>query len=139
MIVNITIEIYFINSDYIFILKVNLIHVSATCKNAAAEKLKQSIRRFADIHGSPAAIILISGDINFDADLSDLCHRKKIYVILLHKKNTSEALILCANEHYDFMELTESLPCPELQQRYENWYVKIIILTKDFFYLKLLI
>ncbi|GAB1869017.1 Meiosis regulator and mRNA stability factor 1 [Camponotus japonicus] len=90
--------------------QVNLIHVAATCKNAADEKLKQSIRRFADIHGSPAAIILISGDINFAADLSDLRHRKKIYVILLHKKNTSEALILCANEHYDFMELTEPLP-----------------------------
>ncbi|XP_025073854.1 meiosis regulator and mRNA stability factor 1 [Pogonomyrmex barbatus] len=90
--------------------QVNLIHVAATCKNAADEKLKQSIRRFGDIHGSPAAIILISGDVNFAADLSDLRHRKKIYVILLHKKNTSEALILCANEHYDFMELTEPLP-----------------------------
>ncbi|XP_018371436.1 PREDICTED: meiosis arrest female protein 1 homolog isoform X3 [Trachymyrmex cornetzi] len=90
--------------------QVNLIHVAATCKNAADEKLKQAIRRFADIHGSPAAIILISGDINFAADLSDLRHRKKIHVILLHKKNTSEALILCANEHYDFMELTEPLP-----------------------------
>jgi len=90
--------------------QVNLIHVAATCKNAADEKLKQTIRRFADIHGSPSAIILISGDINFAADLSDLRHRKRIYVILLHKKNTSEALILCANEHYDFMELTESLP-----------------------------
>ncbi|XP_036147876.1 meiosis regulator and mRNA stability factor 1 isoform X5 [Monomorium pharaonis] len=90
--------------------QVNLIHVAATCKNAADEKLKQTIRRFADIHGSPSAIILISGDINFAADLSDLRHRKKIHVILLHKKNTSEALILCANEHYDFMELTEPLP-----------------------------
>ncbi|EZA49569.1 Limkain-b1 [Ooceraea biroi] len=90
--------------------QVNLIHVAATCKNAADEKLKQSIRRFADIHGSPAAIILISGDINFAADLSDLRHRKKIHVILLHKRNTSEALILCANEHYDFTELMEPLP-----------------------------
>lgn len=84
--------------------------MAATCKNAADEKLRQSIRRFADIHGSPAAIILISGDINFAADLSDLRHRKKIHVILLHKENTSEALILCANEHYDFTELMEPLP-----------------------------
>lgn len=90
--------------------QVNLIHVAATCKNAADEKLRQSIRRFADIHGSPAAVILISGDINFAADLCDLRHRKKIHVILLHKENTSEALILCANEHYDFTQLTESLP-----------------------------
>ncbi|XP_066603618.1 meiosis regulator and mRNA stability factor 1 isoform X2 [Prorops nasuta] len=90
--------------------QVNLIHVAATCKNAADEKLKQSIRRFADIHGSPAAIILISGDINFAADLSDLRHRKKIHIILLHKSNTSKALILCANEHYDFMSLAKPLP-----------------------------
>jgi hypothetical protein len=55
--------------------QVNLIHVASTCKNAADEKLRQSIRRFADIHGSPAAIILISGDTNFAADLNDLRHR----------------------------------------------------------------
>lgn len=90
--------------------QVNLIHVSGTCKNAADEKLKQSIRRFADIHGSPAAIILISGDIDFAADLSDLKYRKRIHVILLHNKCTSEALISCANEHYDFMDLMEQLP-----------------------------
>lgn len=90
--------------------QVDLIHVSATCKNAADEKLRQSIRRFADTHGSPAAIILISGDINFAADLSDLRHRKKIHVILLHKENTSDALILCADEHYDFIKLLQPLP-----------------------------
>ncbi|KAF7989650.1 hypothetical protein HCN44_008324 [Aphidius gifuensis] len=90
--------------------QVNLIHVPATYKNAADEKLKQSIRRFADIHGSPAAIILISSDVNFAADLSDLRHRKKLHVILLHNDYSSEALILCANEHYNFMELMEPLP-----------------------------
>ncbi|OAD54921.1 Meiosis arrest female protein 1 like protein [Eufriesea mexicana] len=95
--------------------QVNLIHVARECKNAADEKLKQSIRRFADIHGSPAAVILISGDINFAPDLSDLRYRKKIHVILLHMKNTSEALILCANEHYDFSELMDSLPSTNLQ------------------------
>lgn len=98
----------------LFYYQVNLIHVAATCKNAADEKLKQSIRRFADTHGSPAAIILISGDIDFAADLSDLRYRKKIHVILLHNKSTSEALILCANEHYDFMDLMEPLPSRSL-------------------------
>lgn len=88
----------------------NLIHVAATYKNAADEKLKQSIRRFSDIHGTPAAIILISSDINFAADMSDLRHRRKMHVILLHNENSSDALILCANEHYNFMELMESLP-----------------------------
>ncbi|XP_021942540.1 meiosis regulator and mRNA stability factor 1 isoform X2 [Zootermopsis nevadensis] len=90
--------------------QVNLIHVASTCKNAADEKLRQSIRRFADIHGSPAAIILISGDINFAADLTDLRHRKKFHVILLHNSSASEALILCASEHYNFASLMEDLP-----------------------------
>lgn len=63
-----------------FKFQVNLIHVASTCKNAADEKLRQTIRRFADIHGSPAAIILISGDINFAADLNDLRHRYSVSV-----------------------------------------------------------
>ncbi|XP_076763665.1 meiosis regulator and mRNA stability factor 1-like protein isoform X3 [Xylocopa sonorina] len=95
--------------------QVNLIHVAREFKNAADDKLKQSIRRFADIHGSPAAVILISCDINFAADLSDLRYRKKIHVILLHMESTSEALILCANEHYDFSKLMESLPSRTVQ------------------------
>lgn len=60
-------------------------------------------------------MILISGDINFAPDLSDLRYRKKIHVILLHMKNASEALILCANEHYDFSELMELLPPKTVQ------------------------
>ncbi|KAK2576438.1 hypothetical protein KPH14_005771 [Odynerus spinipes] len=111
--------------------QVNLIHVAATCKNAADEKLKQSIRRFADIHGSPAAIILISGDIDFAADLSDLRYRKKIHVILLHNKNTSEALILCANEHYDFMDLMELLPSRPLLKVNEYYDLVVNNLPED--------
>ncbi|XP_071443436.1 meiosis regulator and mRNA stability factor 1 isoform X2 [Hetaerina americana] len=106
--------------------QVNLIHVSATCKNAADEKLRQAIRRFADIHGSPASIILISGDINFAADICDLRHRKKIHVILLHKVNTSEALILCASENYNFTHIVESLP-PRTQSKFPNQPVEVVI------------
>ncbi|XP_076293611.1 meiosis regulator and mRNA stability factor 1-like protein [Lasioglossum baleicum] len=110
--------------------QVNLIHVSGSCKNAADEKLKQSIRRFADIHGSPAAVILISSDIDFAADLSDLRYRKKIHVILIHMKDTSDALILCANEHYEFSELMESLPSNTLEVT-AFYYLLVYNLPKD--------
>ncbi|KAL1116231.1 hypothetical protein AAG570_005726 [Ranatra chinensis] len=90
--------------------QVNLIHVGATSKNAADEKLRHSMRRFADIHGFPAAIVLVSGDINFAPDLCDLRHRKKIHIILVHNEMCSESLILCANEHYVFSSLVETLP-----------------------------
>lgn len=57
----------------------NLIHVSSQSKNAADDKLRQAMRRFADIHGPPAAIMLISGDINFSSDLCDLRHRYLLF------------------------------------------------------------
>uniref|UniRef100_A0A1B6J5V4 HTH OST-type domain-containing protein n=1 Tax=Homalodisca liturata TaxID=320908 RepID=A0A1B6J5V4_9HEMI len=90
--------------------QVNMIHVGSQCKNAADEKLRQSIRRFADIHGSMAAIVLISGDINFAPDLCDLRHRKKIHVILVHSDSCSESLILCANQHFHFSAIVANLP-----------------------------
>lgn len=68
------------------------------------------MRKFADTYGSPSAVILISGDINFAADVCDLRHKKKIHVILIHLENCSEALIMCASEHYDYAQLTNYLP-----------------------------
>ncbi|KAK6624222.1 hypothetical protein RUM44_011081 [Polyplax serrata] len=106
--------------------QVNLIHVAATCKNAADEKLRQSIRRFADIHSAPAAIILISGDVNFAGDLNDLRHRKKIHVILVHHANVSKALVLCASEHYSFSDLVEKIPMREIVQK-DNAIYEVIV------------
>ena len=53
-------------------------------KNAADCKLRQSIRRFADENKSPVTIILITGDVNFAPDISDLKNRKKCNVILIY-------------------------------------------------------
>lgn len=88
----------------------NLIHVSSTSKNAADEKLRQSLRRFAEIFPPPSTVVLISSDINFASDLSDLRYRKKLHVILVHKSNVADALMLCANETYHFSTLTDNLP-----------------------------
>lgn len=73
------------------------------------------MRRFADTYKAPAAVILISGDVNFAADLSDLRHRKKIHVILIHLENTTDALIMCASEHYSYSSLTQTLPLKEIK------------------------
>lgn len=66
-------------------LQINLLHVCGTQKNAADEKLRQCMRRYAELHANIAiapvklqarpAILLISGDINFAADLSDFRYR----------------------------------------------------------------
>ncbi|XP_076269252.1 meiosis regulator and mRNA stability factor 1-like protein isoform X4 [Rhynchophorus ferrugineus] len=113
--------------------QVNLIHVSSTSKNAADEKLKQSLRRFAEFHPAPSAIILISGDINFAGDLSDLRYRKKINVYLLCHERATKALILCANEHHDFYQLMLDLPkCPTIKppDSPATYYIKICNLPR---------
>lgn len=39
-------------------------HINAVAKNAADDKLKQSLRRFADTHSRPATVVLISGNMS---------------------------------------------------------------------------
>ncbi|XP_072932051.1 meiosis regulator and mRNA stability factor 1 isoform X2 [Epargyreus clarus] len=101
--------------------QVSLIHVCGTQKNAADEKLRQCMRRFGELHSAPASLLLISGDINFAADLCDFRHRKNMEVILVHKQNTSTALITCASSHYCYSELTAHLPRnPKISQTEED-------------------
>lgn len=52
----------------------------------------------------------IAGDVNFASDLSDLRHRKKFDVVLIHKAQVSEALLTCATEHYLYEDLIRDLP-----------------------------
>ncbi|XP_050521810.1 meiosis regulator and mRNA stability factor 1 [Daktulosphaira vitifoliae] len=107
--------------------QVNLVHVTSVCKNAADEKLRLSMRRFADLHGSPAAVVLVSGDVNFASDLCDIRHRKKMHVILLHNELCSESLILCANEHYNYTHLVEMLPLRNALRQSGNTPVEVIV------------
>ncbi|XP_033736360.1 meiosis regulator and mRNA stability factor 1-like isoform X2 [Pecten maximus] len=90
--------------------QVDVVHINATSKNAADDKLRQSLRRFTDKHPPPADVVLISSDINFASDLSDMRHRKGYHVILIHMKHVHEALKLCANEHILYEELVQDLP-----------------------------
>lgn len=90
--------------------QVTVVHINAVSKNAADDKLKQCMRRFVDIHGSPATLVLISGDVNFSTDLSDFRHRRQIHVVLLHGRSAPEALTACAHESYSFVELASTVP-----------------------------
>ncbi|MGH0130133.1 UNVERIFIED_CONTAM: hypothetical protein FKN15_041184 [Acipenser sinensis] len=90
--------------------QVTVAHINATAKNAADDKLRQSLRRFADTHAAPATIVLVSSDVNFACELSDLRHRHGFQVILIHKNQTSDALLQHANRHVTFEELVSDLP-----------------------------
>ena len=95
--------------------QVDIVHVPANKKNAADEKLKQLMRRFADIHRSSAGarIVLISGDRDFAADLADYKRRMLLSVILLHTNNCPADLLLAASEHYNFQVELETKVNPK--------------------------
>lgn len=40
--------------------QVTVAHINATAKNAADDKLRQSLRRFAETHTAPATVVLVS-------------------------------------------------------------------------------
>ena len=40
--------------------QVTVAHINATAKNAADDKLRQSLRRFAETHAAPATVVLVS-------------------------------------------------------------------------------
>lgn len=90
--------------------QVTVAHINATAKNAADDKLRQSLRRFADAHTTPATVVLVSTDVNFALELSDLRHRHGFHIILVHKNQASEALLHHAHELIKFEEFISDLP-----------------------------
>lgn len=90
--------------------QVTVAHINATAKNAADDKLRQSLRRFAETHTAPATVVLVSSDVNFASELSDLRHRHGFQVILVHSNHASPALLQHANRHVAFQEITADLP-----------------------------
>ncbi|XP_051754002.1 meiosis regulator and mRNA stability factor 1 isoform X4 [Ctenopharyngodon idella] len=90
--------------------QVTVAHINATAKNAADDKLRQSLRRFADTHAAPATVIVVSSDVNFASELSDLRHRHGFQVFLVHKSQASSALLQHAHLHVPFEEFVSDLP-----------------------------
>lgn len=46
--------------------QVTVAHINATAKNAADDKLRQSLRRFAETHTAPATVVLVSCEFSPD-------------------------------------------------------------------------
>ncbi|XP_019616730.1 PREDICTED: meiosis arrest female protein 1 homolog [Branchiostoma belcheri] len=90
--------------------QVTVVHINATAKNAADDKLRQSIRRFADTYTKPATVVLVSGDVNFASELSDLRHRHKFRIVLLHTRHAQEALLHHAHHAVCYDDFVRDLP-----------------------------
>ena len=95
--------------------KVTVVHVSAVTKNAAGDKLRQSLRRFAHTYHPPCTVVLISGDVNFAAELKDLRHAHNITITLVHNRQASGALKVFANKLVLFDDLLQDLELTTMQ------------------------
>ena len=94
-------------TSYLF--QVTVVHINSTSKNAADDKRRQSLRRFAQTYSRPATVILVSGDGNFAVELSDLRHRHNFNIICLHNVAASSALLGFAHETHRFDLFAEDL------------------------------
>ena len=68
------------------------------------------MRRFADLHRDGSRIVLISGDMDFAADIADFKRRMCLSFILLHNSTASESLILAASQSHNFYDILSTLP-----------------------------
>lgn len=55
-------------------------------------------------------LLMLTADVNFASELSDLRHRHGFQVILVHGNHTSSALLQHAHCHVAFQEITADLP-----------------------------
>ena len=92
-------------------------HVNAIAKNAADDKLRQSLRRFAHTYPAPATVVLISGDVNFSMELNDLMHLHDLNVVLLHNVNASNALKAFATTLVNYEAFIADVEPPSRQVR----------------------
>jgi len=90
--------------------QVDVLHVSATAKNAADDKLKLRMQEFGDKNSKQAMLILISGDVNFAPVLNILKHSHQVYVVLIHNRQASSTLTSLADEKYVFDEFIADIP-----------------------------
>ena len=87
----------------------NVIHVAATAKNAADDKLKQFILDFGHKVKPPATVVLISGDVNFAPVLHKLRYELNLEITLLHNEQASETLKQYAKTQILFAEFLSNL------------------------------
>lgn len=104
------------NSEISSTIQVTLVHVNAIAKNAADDKLRQSLRRFAHTYPAPATVVLISGDVNFSMELNDLIHLHDLTVVLVHNAYAAKALKEFASKLVDYEEFVKDVEPPLHQQ-----------------------
>lgn len=90
--------------------QVTVIHVPGGQKNAADDKLRTVLRRFSDAHKlTNSRIVLISGDVDFAAEIHEMRYTNLIEVVLIHNEQAKRALRDAATESISYREFLADL------------------------------
>ena len=106
-----------------FLVQVTLVHVNAVAKNAADDKLRQSLRRFAHTYPAPSTVVLVSSDVNFSSELNDLRHVHNMTIVLVHSRFTSDALKVFAQQLVSYEQFLEDVEGPRVAQVLQVLYI----------------
>lgn len=89
---------------------VTVIHVPGDQKNAADDKLRTMLRRFSEAYKlANSRIVLISGDVDFAAEIHEIRYRDLIHVVLIHNDQAKRALTDSASESICYSEFVSDL------------------------------
>ena len=86
-------------------------------KNASDEVLRQKMRLFADSNTQKCTMLLISGDVDFSADLHNFRHIKNHEILLMHNFYAKETLKSMANKCFYFNGFLKSIEGSDLNAK----------------------
>ncbi|XP_054930817.1 uncharacterized protein [Dermacentor andersoni] len=89
---------------------VTVAHVPGDQKNAADEKLRSALRRFSDAYKLTCSrVVLISGDVDFAAEIHEIRYRDLIHVVLIHNDQAKRSLTDTANQSIRYVEFVADI------------------------------
>ncbi|KAL1483457.1 hypothetical protein MTO96_033178 [Rhipicephalus appendiculatus] len=89
---------------------VTLMHVPGGQKNAADEKLRSELRRFSDAYKlTGSRVVLISGDVDFAAEIHEIRYKNLIHVALIHNDQAKRSLTDTANQSIRYAEFVADI------------------------------
>ncbi|KAH6932397.1 hypothetical protein HPB50_005309 [Hyalomma asiaticum] len=89
---------------------VTVVHVPGGQKNAADEKLRSALRRFSDAYKlTGSRVVLISGDVDFAAEIHEIRYRDLVHVVLIHNDQAKRSLTDTANQSIRYAEFVADI------------------------------
>jgi hypothetical protein len=82
-------------------------HIESNKTGAVDRQIQKDLQQFMDLHKTPATLVLISGDIDFIKDLSELRFRHRHYIVIIHNPQAKDQLLKTANEFIPWEEFVE--------------------------------